>query len=104
MERVVAYINMDMVGLGTTIDADGARDFPAVFSVMMRDQLPEVARLVRPDVSGPGGSDYAPFIAHGVDAVALFTSGGEGHPDYHDAADTPDEDPARAARRRSASS
>jgi hypothetical protein len=90
MERVVAYINMDMVGLGTKIDANGARDFPAIFSLMMRDQLPEVARLIRPDVSGPGGSDYAPFLAHGIDAVALLTSGGEGHPDYHDSADTPE--------------
>jgi hypothetical protein len=90
MDRVVAYINMDMVGLGTKIDANGARDFPAVFSVMMRDQLPDVARLIRPEISGPGGSDYAPFLAHGVDSVALLTSGGEGHPDYHDSADTPE--------------
>ncbi len=87
MEQVVAYINLDMVGLGTAIDAMGARDFPSVFSVMMRDQLPEVARAVRPDVSGPGGSDYASFLARGVEAVALFSSGGAGHPDYHDAAD-----------------
>ena len=90
MDRVVAYINMDMVGLGTTVDANGARDFPAIFSVMMRDQLPEVARLIRPEVSGPGGSDYASFLAKGIDSVALLTSGGQGHPDYHDAADTPD--------------
>jgi hypothetical protein len=88
MGRVVAYINMDMVGLGTKIDANGARDFPVIFSLMTRDQLPDVARLIRPDVSGPGGSDYAPFLAHGVDAVALLASGGEGHPDYHDSADT----------------
>jgi hypothetical protein len=87
IDRIVAYINMDMVGLGANIDAMGARDFPAVFSVMMRDQLPEVARIVMPDVTGPGGSDYAPFIAQGVDTVALFTGGGNGHPDYHDAAD-----------------
>jgi hypothetical protein len=86
-DRIVAYINMDMVGLGSNIDAMGARDFPAVFSVMMRDQLPEVARLVVPDVTGPGGSDYASFIAQGIDSVALFTGGGNGHPDYHDAAD-----------------
>jgi hypothetical protein len=90
MERVVAYINMDMVGRGRTIDANGARDFPAIFSVMMRDQLPEVARLIRPEVSGPGGSDYAAFLAHGVDSVAMLTSGGEGHPNYHDAGDLPE--------------
>ena len=90
IDRIVAYINMDMVGLGTKIDANGARDFPAIFSLMLRDQLPDVARLIRPEVSGPGGSDYAPFLAHGVDSVALLTSGGEGHPDYHDSADTAD--------------
>ncbi len=89
MEQVVAYINLDMVGLGTAIDAMGARDFPGVFSVMMRDQLPEVVRAIRPDVSGPGGSDYRSFLEHGVEAVALFSSGGAGHPDYHDAADVP---------------
>jgi hypothetical protein len=89
MEQVVAYINMDMVGLGTGIDAMGARDFPGAFTVMMRDQLPDVARAIRPDVSGPGGSDYASFLAHGVESVALFSSGGAGHPDYHDAADVP---------------
>jgi len=89
MERVVAYINMDMVGLGTTIDANGARDFPAIFTVMMRDQFPEIAKVVRPDISGPGGSDYASFLEHGVDSIALLTSGGDGHPDYHDSADVP---------------
>jgi hypothetical protein len=94
IDRIVAYINMDMVGLGTSIDTMGAKDFPAIFSVMMRDQLPEVARIVVPDVTGPGGSDYAAFLAQGVDTVALFSSGGNGHPDYHDAADTPDKIPA----------
>jgi aminopeptidase YwaD len=90
MEQVVAYVNLDMVGLGTGVDAMGARDFPGLFAVMMRDQLPEVVRAIRPDVSGPGGSDYASFLAHGVEAVALFSSGGQGHPDYHDAADVAD--------------
>jgi hypothetical protein len=87
MDRVVAYINMDMVGLGTGFDVMGARDFPALFSLMMRDQLPEIARRARPDLTGPGGSDYAAFVAAGVETVALFSSGGSGHPDYHDAAD-----------------
>jgi hypothetical protein len=87
IDRVVAYINMDMVGLGTGVDAMGAKDFPSIFTVMMRDQLAEVARAVRPDVSGPGGSDYAAFLERGVETVALFSSGGGGHPDYHDSGD-----------------
>lgn len=86
-DRIVSYINMDMVGLGTGIEAAGARDFPAVFAVMMRDQRPEVARVVKPEPTGPGGSDYAPFVDGGIDAVSLDTIGGIGHPDYHDSTD-----------------
>jgi hypothetical protein len=87
IERIVAYINMDMVGLGTGVEAAGARDFPSVFDVMMRDQVPDVARAITPESVGPGGSDYASFIEHGVDAISLDSIGGHGHPDYHDAAD-----------------
>jgi len=87
IDRIVAYINMDMVGLGNGVEAAGARDFPSVFGIMMRDQPPAIARAVKPEVIGPGGSDYAPFIEHGVDAISLDSIGGNGHPDYHDAAD-----------------
>jgi hypothetical protein len=87
IDRLVAYINMDMVGLGTGIEAAGARDFPSVFSIMMRDQLPEIARTVTPEGVGPGGSDYQPFLDHGVDAISLDSIGGNGHPDYHDSGD-----------------
>jgi hypothetical protein len=87
LDGVVAYINMDMVGLGNGIEAAGARDFGAIFAIMMKDQPPGVARLVKPEIVGPGGSDYAPFVDHGVDAISLNTVGGQGHQDYHDAGD-----------------
>jgi len=87
MDRTVAYFNMDMVGLGTEIGAPGALNFPEIFEVIMRDQAPEVAKIVRPRTGGPGGSDHSAFIELGIEALALMTGGGVGHPDYHDAAD-----------------
>ena len=32
---------------------------------------------------GPGGSDHSAFIRLGIEALALMTSGGVGHPYYH---------------------
>ncbi len=87
MENVVANFNCDMVGLGTRIGAPGALNFPAVFGVIMKDQDPDVAKAVDPSTSGPGGSDHSGFIEKGIEALALMTSGGAGHPDYHDAGD-----------------
>jgi hypothetical protein len=87
MENVVTNFNCDMVGLGTRIGAPGALNFPAIFDVIMKDQDPEVAKVVDPSTSGPGGSDYSGFIEKGIEALALMTSGGVGHPDYHDAGD-----------------
>lgn len=90
MENVVANFNCDMVGLGTRIGAPGALNFPAVYEVIVRDQDPDVAKVVDPSTSGPGGSDYSGFIEKGIEALALMTSGGAGHPDYHDSGDDPD--------------
>ncbi len=87
MDRTVAYFNMDMVGLGTEIGAPGALNFPEIFDIIMRDQDPEVAKSVRARTGGPGGSDHSAFIELGIEALALMTSGGGGHPDYHDASD-----------------
>ena len=87
MDRVVADFNMDMVGLGDKIGAPGAQNFPAIYAVILRDQLPEVAQALVPSTAGPGGSDYSAFIEQGIEALALMTEGGAGHPDYHDAND-----------------
>ena len=83
LDRVVTNFNMDMVGLGDGIGAPGALNFPAVFDVIMRDQQPDVAKAVHPSTAGPGGSDYSAFIEQGIEALALMTDGGVGHPDYH---------------------
>jgi hypothetical protein len=90
MDRTAAYFNMDMVGLGTEIGAPGALNFPEVFDLIMRDQDPEIAKMVRARPGGPGGSDHSGFIELGIEALALMTSGGGGHPDYHDASDDAD--------------
>ena len=91
IDKVAGYINMDMVGLGDNIGAPGALNFPEIYNnVIMRDQLPEIAKLLRPSQAGPGGSDYSAFIERGVEALALMTGGGAGHPDYHDSGDDTD--------------
>lgn len=87
MDNVVANFNNDMVGLGNAIGAPGALNFPTIFDVIMRNQDPDVAKVVEADTSGPGGSDYSAFIELGIEALALMTDGGVGHPDYHDAGD-----------------
>lgn len=83
MDRVVAYFNMDMVGMGTVLGAPGALNFPAIWKVICRDQDPELMKKVEPSVGGPGGSDHSGFIRQGIEALALMTHGGIGHPDYH---------------------
>ncbi len=87
LENVVVNFNADMVGLGERIGAPGALNFPSIFDVIMKNQDPGIAALVDPSTAGPGGSDYSAFIEQGIEALALMTSGGVGHPDYHDAND-----------------
>ncbi len=85
MDRVVTYFNMDMVGLGDTIGAPGALNFPSIWEVIKRDQDEDVIAAVEPRTGGPGGSDFAPFIELGIEALALMTGSdfrGD-HPDYH---------------------
>lgn len=83
MDNVVTYFNMDMVGLGNAIGAPGALNFPTIWEVIKRDQDEDVIAAVRPRTGGPGGSDHSGFIEKGIEAMALMTSGGVGHPDYH---------------------
>jgi hypothetical protein len=87
MDRVVGYFNLDMVALGDRIGAPGALNFPTIWDVIKRDQLPEVISVVDPETAGPGGSDYSAFIERGIEALGIMTSGGAGHPDYHDSGD-----------------
>ncbi len=83
MDQVVTYINMDMVGLGTQIGAPGALNFPSIWEVIIRDQDQDVLEALVPSTGGSGGSDHSAFINLGIEAMALMTRGGVGHPDYH---------------------
>jgi hypothetical protein len=87
IENVVANFNNDMVGLGDRIGAPGGLNFPTIWDVIMRNQEPDVIKNLETSTAGPGGSDYAAFIEQGIEALALMTAGGVGHPDYHDAGD-----------------
>ncbi len=87
MDRVVAYFNLDMVGIGEELNAPGALNFPTIWEVICKDQDEEVMRIVKPREGGPGGSDHSAFIELGIEALALMTSDEEGHPDYHDTGD-----------------
>jgi len=83
IDRVVACFNLDMVGLGDAIDASGAMNFPDIWKIIERDQDPEIAKVIRASEGGPGGSDHSAFIVKGIEALHIMTSGGVGHPDYH---------------------
>lgn len=83
MDRVVTYFNADMVGLGDTIGAPGALNFPKIWEIIKKNQDEDVISAVEPETGGPGGSDHSGFITKGIEALALMTSGGGGHPDYH---------------------
>lgn len=83
IDKVVTYFNMDMVGLGDAIGAPGALNFPTIWDVIRRNQDPDVMAAVRPRTGGPGGSDHSAFISRGIEALALMTADGVGHPYYH---------------------
>lgn len=87
MDRVVTYFNMDMVGLGETIDAPGALNFPSIWDIIKKEQEQSVLDIVKPRTGGSGGSDHSAFIELGIEALALMTDAKNGHPDYHDTGD-----------------
>lgn len=83
MDKVAAYFNLDMVGMGEELGAPGALNFPTIWDVIKRNQDAEVLKRVKPLEGGPSGSDHTGFIRRGIEALALMSSGGVGHPDYH---------------------
>ncbi len=87
MDQVVVNFNMDMVGLGDKIGASGSLNFPSVWEVISKDQDQDILDALEPGTGGPGGSDHSGFIELGIESVFLITSGGVGHPDYHDTGD-----------------
>ncbi|MHC4176763.1 MAG: M20/M25/M40 family metallo-hydrolase, partial [Planctomycetota bacterium] len=82
-DNVVAYFNIDMVGMGDVLGAPGALNFPTIWNVIKRDQDPKIIKKIKPSQGGPGGSDHTPFIKRGIEALALMSREGVGHQDYH---------------------
>ncbi|MFC1761497.1 M20/M25/M40 family metallo-hydrolase [Planctomycetota bacterium] len=91
VDRIVAYFNLDMVGLGNRIQAPGALNFPTIWDVIKRDQDKDVMSVIDPRTGGPGGSDHSAFISKGIEAMALMTTPWGDHPDYH----KPEDDTAK---------
>jgi len=91
IDKVVTYVNIDMVGMGEDVTASEAEAFPAIWNVIVRDQDAELMKHIKPREGGPGGSDHASFLRRGIEAVMLISSGGEGHRDYHQ----PEDDAAK---------
>jgi hypothetical protein len=83
MDKVVAYFNIDMVGMGEGLGASGALNFPTIWDVIQRNQDPEIIKRLKPGVGGPGGSDHTGFIKRGIEAMLLMSREGVGHQDYH---------------------
>ncbi len=83
MDNVVTYFNLDMVGMGATLGAPGALNFPTIWQVIQRGQDPGVMKRIEPSTGGTGGSDHTGFIRQGIEAIALMSRGGVGHQDYH---------------------
>jgi hypothetical protein len=83
MEHMVGSFNLDMVGMGATLGASGALNFPSIWEVIKREQEEDVLKLIEPSVGGPGGSDHTGFIRKGIETIFLMSRGGVGHQDYH---------------------
>ena len=91
MDNMVGTFNLDMVGMGEKLKAPGALNFPAIWEIIQRNQDPEIMKITEPSTGGPSGSDHTGFIVKGIESIFLISSGGVGHPDYHQ----PEDDIAR---------
>ncbi|MDZ7339453.1 MAG: M20/M25/M40 family metallo-hydrolase [candidate division KSB1 bacterium] len=87
IEKTVANLNMDMVGLGKKLGFPGIYYAPELWGLIKENIAPEELEFLEPSRGGPGGSDHTPFITRGVPAFALMTSPFDAHPDYHQPGD-----------------
>ncbi len=88
LEHVVAVINMDMPGAPRRLAYNGD---PVVEPFLQRLATDLAAYELSPEISrwtGGNGSDYAPFVQHGVCAMSIGGELGPGVQHYHTAGDT----------------
>jgi hypothetical protein len=90
MDKVTACFNLDMVGMGDTLPASGALNFPTIWEVIKRNQDSSILSRIRPEEGGPGGSDHTGFIERGIETMMLLGAAQGGHPDYHQPEDDVD--------------
>lgn len=92
--RIVAMLNMDMVGLGngnvtTLVPKEGNSDRLTQLVAPAKDRyLADATPWVLNYGVAQYNSDHAPFAKSGIPAL-FFVSSGD-HPDYHQPGDTPD--------------
>ncbi|MCR4437839.1 MAG: M20/M25/M40 family metallo-hydrolase [bacterium] len=87
IEKTVANLNMDMVGLGKKLGFPGIYYAPELWGLIRENLTPEELEFIEASRGGPGGSDHTPFITRGVPAFALMTSPFDAHPNYHHPSD-----------------
>ncbi|MCP4708984.1 MAG: M20/M25/M40 family metallo-hydrolase [Planctomycetes bacterium] len=83
VDKVVTYLNMDMVGVGDVLTVPGAFDYPEIWDVIKRDLHPDFVDRVLPSLTTRLSSDHAGFLRQGVMGLGLQTRQGVGHLDYH---------------------
>jgi hypothetical protein len=88
MNKTVAYINMDMVGHGSSkIPFEGVYYGSQIWK-LLKEKLPkEILDYVTPKRGGPGGSDHTPFLEKGVPGFFAMT---KGYLKYHQSRDDSD--------------
>jgi aminopeptidase YwaD len=76
IEKTVAYINMDMVGHGSSkIPFQGVYYGPQIWKLLQEKISKEILDYVVPRRGGPGGSDHTPFLEKGVPGFFIITRG-----------------------------
>jgi len=74
IEKTVANLNMDMVGIGSGKINFGGKYYSPEIWKLLEEKLPkELMEAVKPGRGGPGGSDHTAFLQKGVPAYFAIT-------------------------------
>lgn len=76
LNRTIINLNLDMVGHGDGgLQFRGAYYGPAIWDLLQKTLPAEALKGVVPTRGGPGGSDHTPFLAAGIPAFFIQTTG-----------------------------
>ena len=96
LEKTVAYLNVDMVGLGDSdLLVGGMWEYSQFYDLLKPALDPEIAKKLKPRVNYRG-SDHTSFWGKGVTALSLRTGEvrtgelDDEHPEYHRPGDRPE--------------